>query len=158
MQVRSLTGAILALVIALQGCSSDKDQSAPDDAPGLVTMSGTVDFQNVGPIKRGDSLVIELLDVTEGIEGAPVLASSQTGHRTSSPYLFTLSYDPRLIREERDYRVRAEMRRDGETVVAGNNTVDPFSVDQVFLNFAPPAIEPDDFPSGLSLVYRRDWW
>ena len=126
MNSKPVSLALAAMLFALLGCSSDDERVSTPTEPRLSTLSGTVDFQRVGELKVDDVIVIELVDVTDGEEDAPVLASAQIGDSANSPYAFKLTYDPKLIEEGRQYRVRSEIRRRDETVNDSAQSLDPF--------------------------------
>jgi putative lipoprotein len=149
--------ALAAMLIALLGCTSDDKQGAAPGEPALSTLSGSVDFQRVGELKVDDVIVVELVDVTDGEEEAPVLASARIGEGVPSPYVFNLTYDPKLIRHGREYRVRAEIHRRDETVNRSAQSQDPFAAEELWLTFSRPTIRPLQMARTISLQ-GPDWY
>jgi putative lipoprotein len=123
-----------SVILAIQACSSD-DTTAVSGQSQLEVIDGQVDFSALGALPRNATLHVEFVDVTDGADAAAVLAESQTGSRAASPYAFELLYDPAIIRDDRIYRVRAMIRKNGEVISYSAPSLDPFTTDDILFRF-----------------------
>jgi putative lipoprotein len=145
---------ILMIIIALQGCSAEDHPSETDGGPELKSLSGSVEFDNVGALRAKQSLVVELRDADAGA----VLASTQTDSRTRSPFDFTLMYDPKLVRTDRSYEVHAQILAEGDVVYSSMPATDPFLTEALVLRFPQPDLAPEPIRLGKTISLQGFTW
>ena len=146
--------APLVLLATLAGCS--QDEQAPPAAPELKVLAVTVDFEQIGDIGQSQSLVVEFVDITDGDSDAPVLASANIGTGAPTPLDVELTYDTSLVRDDRDYRVRAQLRENEITILRSAFSIDPFSDDEKRLVFSRPMVV--QMPSTQSISLQGIHW
>jgi putative lipoprotein len=110
----------LAASLFLPACSLfHSDETNPHF--GKVT--GTVSWRDRVELNPNAELIVSLEDVTRQ-DGRPVLVGmAEDTWPGSSPVSFEVSFDRRVVAEDRHYRVRAVVKQDGETVLASRHGV-----------------------------------
>ena len=153
---------VLALLVLLAGCSSDSEQASGVAETAPPQLTGTVYFEAEPTLVPGRTLIIMLVDITDGEENPVTLSSTQTGQGTTTPYQFSLAYDPSLIRDGRQYRIMAELIGGPLPPKKSLAAIDPFSGQELSLAFARPKPKPMELSVTISLqgfkwyVYQLD--
>lgn len=151
MKLSNLTWVFALLLALLQGCSSDSDQASEALEAGPPQLMGTVHFEAEPTLIPGRTLIVTLVDITDGEEDPVTLSSTQTGQGTTTPYQFSLVYDPNLIKDGRQYRVMAELIGGPLPPKKSLTAVDPFAGQELVLAFERPKPKPTVIPITISL-------
>ena len=119
MNVRART-ALVAFAATLAACTAVAP--APDKAPSVKTLSGTLTYRQRIAIPPQTEAIVRLLDVSRA--DAPATLIAEQRFRTDGrqmPLPFALTYDPARIDSRMSYAVSGELRV-GERVLFLNTT------------------------------------
>ncbi|QXP84648.1 YbaY family lipoprotein [Methylococcus sp. Mc7] len=110
----------LAAPLFLSACSLfHSDETNPH----FAKVTGTVSWRERVELNPNAELIVSLEDVTRHDVRPVLVGMAEDTWPGSSPVSFEVSFDRRVVAEDRHYRVRAVVKQDGETVLASRHGV-----------------------------------
>ncbi len=117
----------LAATLMLAACGGESDPAAATDSEStMAVMNGTVTYRERMALRLDAVVTVRLEDVS--LADAPALVLAETSLETrgqSIPIPWQLEYDPRRIRDNMTYAVRAQIRDGQGALLWTSDTVHP---------------------------------
>lgn len=110
----------LILPLALSACSLFRGD---ETNPHFAKVTGTVSWRDRVEMNPNAELIVRLEDVTRPDVRPVMVGMAEDTFPGSSPVKFEISYDRRVVAEDRHYRVTAVIKQDGETLLAPRHAV-----------------------------------